>query len=133
MSYRQNRKCYDTDNGLILASEDEDSDGDLELHCKDQMDIYFLALSTTIQRNQTQVSTKHKFLSRERARVRLMQESVFKDIPKLKTHIRTTMDSISVSDLDEVICVQTKQSHGNTEDFPIDLTYSVTLIQIYHR
>ena len=56
-------------NGLISASEDEDSDGELQLHCKQQMYIHFPALSTTIQRNQTPVSIKHKFLSQKNARV----------------------------------------------------------------
>ena len=54
--------------------------------------------------------------------IRLMQESEFKDMPKLQTHAGTSMDTISVSDLDAVICVQTKQPHCNTADFLTDFT-----------
>ena len=43
-------------------------------------------------------------------------------MPKLQRHVSTGTDSISVSDSHGVICVQTNQPHGNTEDFLIDLT-----------
>ena len=51
-----------------------------------------------------------------------MQESEFKDMPKFQTHVETSTDTRSVLDSDEVVCVQTKQPHGNTKDFSIDLT-----------
>ena len=53
-----------------------------------------------------------------------MQESEFKDLPKLQALVGTSMDMISVSYSDEVVCVQIKQPHGITEDFPIDLYFT---------
>ena len=50
-----------------------------------------------------------------------MQESEFKDMPELQIHVGTSSDTIIVSDLDDCICVQTKQPQCNTEELVIDL------------
>ena len=50
-----------------------------------------------------------------------MQESEFKDMPELQIHVGTSSDTIIVSDLDDCICVQTKQPQCNTEELAIDL------------